>query len=196
MNRYIPLNRILFGFIIIFLSYGCKDDKKAVAEKSTDAQKEEVSHKAVDWPEPQSKIEGIAMYEKFEDLEPIFRFDNDTTYVINFWATWCKPCIKELPYFEKIDSIYQDNKVKVVLVSLDFPDQIEKQLVPFVKKNELNSKVVVLLDGKYNDWIDKVSPDWTGAIPATYIYRNEKNKLIGTAFEDVSEIENELKIFL
>src|SRR5690606_6809447 len=59
----------------------------------------------------------------FEALEKkYFQKKNDSIYVINFWATWCKPCIKELPAFEKIASEYADKKVKVLLVSLDFPD--------------------------------------------------------------------------
>ena len=43
-------------------------------------------------------------------------------YLIDFWATWCKPCIKELPAFEELNARYQDKGLKVVLVSLDFPD--------------------------------------------------------------------------
>jgi len=67
------------------------------------------------------------IYERFEDLAPIFAQQNDTTYVINFWATWCAPCVKELPYFETLTKKYADQKVKVILVSLDFSKQLEKQ---------------------------------------------------------------------
>ena len=64
----------------------------------------------------------------FEALEPFLKKENDTLYVVNFWATWCKPCIKELPAFEKINSEYKSQKVKVLMVSLDFPEHMEKQL--------------------------------------------------------------------
>lgn len=111
----------------------------------------------------------------YEGLAPLLASKNDTTYVVNFWATWCAPCVKELPYFEKINADYKDQKVKVVLVSLDFPDKLEKQVIPYVKKH-LKSEVWLLDDADANGWIPKVDNTWTGAIPATIIY-NKNNRM-------------------
>lgn len=141
------------------------------------------------WPQPTSRINGIPIYDKFEDIEPFFHFDNDTTYVINFWATWCKPCVEELPYFETFTEKYKGEKVQVILVSLDFPKKIESKLVPFVEEHQLQSDVLVLLDGKYNNWIDKVSPEWEGAIPVTYIYKKDKIHFIASSIESEKELE-------
>ena len=197
MHRFYKLSyvpRLLICFILLG-ACSCKNEEKASKDGPAELTRSNTQD-LKSWPEPKEEYGGIAVYEKFDDLEPVFHFENDTTYVINFWATWCKPCIKELPYFEAVDSLYANQKLKVVLVSLDFPDQIESKLVPFVQEKELKSRVVVLLDGKYNDWIDKVSPQWSGAIPATYIYRNGKNKLIGTSFENPDDIIKELNNFL
>lgn len=187
----------MLPFLLAFtLTIGCKEsDKKNVATELS-AANSTPDEKSTGWPKADSYVEGIPIYNKFEDLEPLFRFDNDTTYVINFWATWCKPCIKELPYFEKLNSSYKDKKVKVVLVSLDFPKKVESNLVPFVQKKQLQSKVVVLLDGKYNDWIDKVSPNWSGAIPATYIYKRSQNHMVGEPFENIEELNEVVQPFL
>jgi thiol-disulfide isomerase/thioredoxin len=131
----------------------------------------------------------------FEALEKnYFQKKNDSIYVINFWATWCKPCIKELPAFEKIASDYADKKVKLLLVSLDFPDKIENQVIPFIVKNNIKSEVVLLDDADANSWIPKVSPDWSGAIPATIIYKGENRKFYEQSFT-FEEIETELKTF-
>ena len=174
---------------------GCTDKvDKEVPTKLSIASDTPESNNA--WPKPDSFVEGIPVYEKFKGLEPLFRFNNDTTYIVNFWATWCKPCINELTYFEEFNSQHKNEKVKVVLVSLDFPKQVESNLVPFVQKKQLQSKVVVLLDGKYNDWIDKVSPDWSGAIPATYIYKNGQNRLVGEPFESLEELIEVIQPFL
>ncbi|PHN08502.1 TlpA disulfide reductase family protein [Flavilitoribacter nigricans] len=113
------------------------------------------------------------VYENFSDLEYLFRYQNDTTYVINFWATWCKPCVAELPYFEQLHSEIGNEKMKVILVSLDFAKDVETKLVSFVKQRQLKPEVIALTDGKYSDWIDKVHPDWGGAIPVTYIYKGD-----------------------
>lgn len=107
----------------------------------------------------------------FEGLEPLLEKNNDTTYVINFWATWCKPCVEEMPGFLKAASEMRSEKVRFVFVSLDFPGQVETRLKPFVKKHEMEDMVILLDDPDSNSWIEKVDPQWSGAIPATLIYK-------------------------
>lgn len=111
---------------------------------------------------------------KYPGLEKIISKQNDTTYVINFWATWCQPCVKELPYFEKINSEYAGKKIKVVLLSLDFMKDMDKRLKPFVLQNDIKSEVYLFNEPDYNSWIDKVAPEWQGNIPATLIINNHK----------------------
>ena len=94
---------------------------------------------------------------------------SDTVYVINFWATWCKPCIEELPAFQKLDSLYRDKKVKVILFSLDSKKQVNEKLLPFLKKHHIRCTVYITDVVTFNKRIDEVSPDWSGAIPATLI---------------------------
>lgn len=89
--------------------------------------------------------------------------------VINFWATWCRPCVKELPYFEKARAKYAAQGVDFTLISLDFAEKLEKSVVPFVQKNDLKSNVWLLDDVDYNSWINKVDPEWGGEIPMTVI---------------------------
>jgi len=109
----------------------------------------------------------------FDDFEPHLHFKNDTTYVINFWATWCAPCVEEIPAFEKINREYSGKKLRLILVSLDMPEQIESRLIPFLEKHDVSVEVLVLDDPDSNSWIDKVDPSWTGGIPATLVYNNK-----------------------
>ena len=111
---------------------------------------------------------------KFNDLEAFMNKDNDTTYVINFWATWCVPCMKEMPAFESINAKYADEKVKVLLISLDFDSDVDKKIIPYMHKNNIRSTVMLLDESDANAWIDKVSPEWSGAIPGTLIVNNKK----------------------
>jgi len=131
----------------------------------------------------------------FDGFEPFLHQQNDTTYVINFWATWCKPCVKELPAFEELNEKFKDQKVKVILVSLDFIKHYDTQLLPFIKDRQLKSKVMLLNDPKSNRWIDKVSPEWSGAIPATVIYKREMREFFERSFT-FSELEVEVNQFL
>ncbi len=112
----------------------------------------------------------------FMQFEPYLHFSNDTTYIINFWATWCVPCRKEVPDLEKIHRDFTGKKVKVVLVSLDFPKTLENSLIPFLEKNSITAIVILLNDPNSNAWIDKVDSSWSGALPATLIYKgNTRN---------------------
>jgi len=130
----------------------------------------------------------------YSGLAPLLAKENDTTYVVNFWATWCKPCVAELPAFEKMNKNYNHKKVKVLLVSLDFPEKLEKQVIPYVKKN-LKSQVILLDDTDANSWIPKISETWSGAIPATLIYKNKERTFYEQSFtyeELQKEVESKL----
>lgn len=106
----------------------------------------------------------------FGQLEPRLSTGSDSLYVVNFWATWCVPCVKELPEFEKLNKLYSDKKVKVLLVSLDNPRHLESRVLPFIENHGLKSEIVLLDDPRSNNWIPKVDDSWSGAIPATIIF--------------------------
>lgn len=116
------------------------------------------------------KTQTISHVYKINEL--VNRINNkDTTYVINFWATWCKPCVAELPTF---DSLSKVSNAKIILVSLDFKEDIEKKINPFLAKNNIKMECVILDEINGNDFINKIDSSWTGAIPATLIKKDCK----------------------
>lgn len=119
----------------------------------------------------------------FDGLEPLLKQKDSMTYVINFWATWCKPCVMELPHFEKLARETKGSNVKVILVDLDLPDSWESQVIPFLQKHQIQNKVVALDDPKQNTWIPKVDPSWSGGIPATLIYNKDKRNFYEQSFD-------------
>ncbi len=131
----------------------------------------------------------------YKGLETYMKVEGDTTYVYNFWATWCAPCVKELPSFLKLNEKYKDKPFKLVLVSLDFPKSVEKSLMPFLEKKKMNVEVVLLNDPDANSWIEKIDKDWSGAIPATLIINKNKRKFYEQSFE-YEQLEEEVKSFI
>lgn len=97
----------------------------------------------------QQEGRSIEIYD-FDGLQKIFNYQNDTTYVVNFWSTWCKPCVKELPHFEALAKEMKGDKFKMILVSLDFPAVYEKSLAKFLKNMDIASECHVLDDPDAN----------------------------------------------
>ena len=128
----------------------------------------------------------------FSGIEPYLNLEGDKTYVVNFWATWCAPCVKELPHFEALQEKYKE-EIEVILVSLDFPHQYESKLKPFIQKYQLQSKIVVLEDPDMNSWIPKIDPQWDGD-PITVIYNASKRLFFNQTFS-YKELETELQTF-
>ncbi|MGC3948266.1 MAG: TlpA disulfide reductase family protein [Chryseolinea sp.] len=104
---------------------------------------------------------------KFDRVEKLITTKSDKVQVINFWATWCAPCVHELPYFENLQR-KNDPSVQITLINLDYADKLDK-VNAFVGKKKLTSNVLLLDEIDYNSWIDKVDPTWNGAIPATLV---------------------------
>ena len=111
-----------------------------------------------------------------EDLNGILDNNENQLKVINFWATWCGPCVKELPYFQEVSKMYNDKDVSFLLISLDFPSQVDSKLKPFLKDKDIDLPLVLMEDLDYNKWISKVDPEWKGNLPATLIFNNVKDK--------------------
>ncbi|OHT43853.1 TlpA disulfide reductase family protein [Flavobacterium tructae] len=106
----------------------------------------------------------------------------DSTYVVNFWATWCAPCIKELPHFEKLKADHKSDKLAVLLVSVDFKSKLNSAVVPFVKRKNLKNEVFLLNESNPQEYIDRIDKDWSGSIPATLFIKEDKRKFIESEF--------------
>ena len=106
---------------------------------------------------------------KMADVVRSFSNTSDTVYVVNFWATFCKPCVGEIPGFIKMANKYAGQKVKLLLVSLDLPDYYPAKIRSFVKKNHFNTNIAWLSETNADIFCPMVDQKWSGAIPATII---------------------------
>ncbi|MBT8377028.1 MAG: TlpA family protein disulfide reductase [Bacteroidia bacterium] len=165
--------------ILLLVGLSCKEDKNTAERAETTASQSSYNLEVYD----------------YEGLKPLLYSEDDKLHVINFWATWCAPCIKELPYFESLTEDFSKDKVEVLLVSLDFPRQYKTKLIPYIEKNKLKSRIVALNDTDQNTWIPGIDKEWSGAIPATIIYKGDKRKFYEGSFTR-EELLTEIKQFL
>jgi len=152
---------------------GCESDADELSE-------ERIDHRS----------ESIEVY-SFEELAPLLYQNSDKTYIVNFWAMWCAPCVKEMPIFEEYAE--QHPEAEILFVSLDFPEDIETKLKPFLKEKGIKSKVVILDDPDANMWIDLVNPRWSGALPYTIISKGNSRSYHERSFENLQELESEVE---
>lgn len=119
---------------------------------------------------------------------------SDSALVINFWATFCGPCIEEIPYFQTISKKYKNQKVKLLLVSLDFKEYYPQKIAAFAKRFGFKAEIVWLDEEKPDDFCPRIDSTWSGAMPATLfvnktmLYRNFKEAQLKPL-----EVEAEIK---
>lgn len=121
-------------------------------------------------------------------IEKLLGEQHDSITVLNFWATWCKPCVAELPHFEKVRKELENRAIRFIYISLDFPEEKEKRLDPFIRKKIPGSRVWLLTETDYNRWISRIDRDWSGSLPATLLFHHSTKKRI-FADKELSEIK-------
>jgi thiol-disulfide isomerase/thioredoxin len=118
-----------------------------------------------------AKAQNIQAYSADQLMNRITGKDtaNDTLYIVNFWATWCGPCVGEIHEFDKLHSYYAGKPVKIILASLDQKSVYPKKLSKFVHKKGLLPEVVWFNETNATYFIPKIEPRWQGSLPATLI---------------------------
>lgn len=122
----------------------------------------------------------------FPEFEEMTNEKSDKIRIFNFWATWCAPCVKEMPYFQKVKD--EDPKLDLIFISMDDGRKPER-VTTFMERRNISSPVYLLNDVDYNKWIDKVDPSWSGAIPATLFVKPDGSRF----FHEGEVTEEELK---
>ena len=103
-------------------------------------------------------------------LDSLIHRRNGKILFLNIWATWCQPCVEEFPDIVKLSRRYQGEKVDFAAVSVDYPDELESKVRPFVAAHSVPFNVYVANVKKDEDLINEVNPSWSGAVPATLIF--------------------------
>lgn len=134
---------------------------------------------------------------KITDVEKYIESKPAEVLVINFWATFCKPCVAEIPSFIRISDQYKKEQVALLLVSLDLPSYYPKKVESFAAKHKFNTHIVWLQESNADYFCPKIESSWSGSIPATLII-NSKTGYRKFFEEEISasEFESALRIAL
>jgi len=109
---------------------------------------------------------------KITDLEKIVS-ESRGPLIVNFWATFCKPCMEEIPHFQKMQAKYEKDGLQILFVSLDLQDDYPKKVNAFIKKRKMSTYFLDETNADY--FCPRVDEKWSGVIPATLFINNNKN---------------------
>jgi thiol-disulfide isomerase/thioredoxin len=131
----------------------------------------------------------------FDELQKILSTKKDKLVVVNFWATWCSPCVAELPHFMEVNNEYADqDSYEMILVSLDKASDLETSVRKMIDKLNIMTDAYILDDNKrMNEWIPAIDAGWSGAIPATVFYKNNKKVLFVEGQMTKEELKNAIE---
>jgi thiol-disulfide isomerase/thioredoxin len=118
--------------------------------------------------------------------------------VLNFWATWCGPCVAEFPELVALDAKYRDKGVKFVGITADDAEDVQPKVIPFIKKHQVKFDIVQQNLEDSEELMNQITKDWNGVIPVTVVYDKQGNLAyshFGIIDRDllVAEIEKALK---
>ena len=109
---------------------------------------------------------------KITDVEDYIK-KSETPVIVNFWATYCIPCIEEIPYFQELVKKYENKGVKLLLISLDFEDFYPSRIKKFADKQKFTAPIVWLDETNADYFCPKIDSAWSGVMPATLLINNK-----------------------
>ena len=134
-------------------------------------------------------------YAEYAAIDPLFRQNDDTTYVINFWATWCRPCLEELPLLQDLQDKNDGGLLRVILVSLDTEDGAIARIPAFLANKGIDLPTVVLTD-ESGGWKRELDEKWDGSLPTTVIYRKGLRYVYRRPFMGAQDLEGAVEPLL
>lgn len=170
---------IIAGALLV-MSCGEKAESKDNSSPSNQKEKTKEQHEQV--------LKSV----NYDGLLEVLHKNDDKLYVVNFWATWCVPCVEELPHFMEVNDTYKDKpNYQMILVSLDRSNQLETGVKSFIEKNKIPTDCYLLDDVKRMDyWISDIDQNWSGSIPITVLYKNGEKLFFKEGQLTKTELEN------
>ena len=178
------MSRILF-FIFILSIFACsKDDgQRSQVETKLDSKPTAVDLANID----------VSLLDA-AGFQALINQHRGKIIFINTWATWCVPCIQEFPDLVRLKDFYKDSNIAFIGISVDFPDEVESKVKPFLHSQKINFPNYVQNFKQQEDLINLLNEKWRGAVPATFIYDrqgNQKSFLLGKHSFDEFKLADE-----
>jgi len=156
------MTNLITLILVLLLLIGCGKQ----GEKSEKSGSKESRFEVQTRGEIQYKVKSLDEY----GLKQLIARRNEKVLFLNVWATWCVPCQEEFPDLVKLAEQYNNSDVEFVGLSVDYPDEIESKIIPFLKNNPVIFEIYVQDFKDEGNMIQFLNRSWNGAIPASFIF--------------------------
>jgi len=128
-------------------------------------------------------------------MKSLLASETDTVKVVNVWATWCEPCVREFPLLLSLKREMDTQPVTMILISADF-ESAKHSAIKFLTSQGVDFQTY-WISGDTNEFIDALSTDWSGALPATFVFSRSNELLYFYQGEiDMAILKNEINLGL
>lgn len=110
-----------------------------------------------------------------DQMSALLASDTAAVKVVNVWATWCAPCVREFPPFLSLKQKMEHESVEMIFVSADFASERDSA-IRFLASQGVDFKTY-WMRGDTNEFINNLSESWSGALPATFVF-NRRHELV------------------
>lgn len=132
---------------------------------------------------------------KITELDQLIR-QSEYPVIVNFWATWCKPCVEELPSLIREMKAHKEDSLQLILVSLDDQETYNGKLKTFIRERNYEGLFLWLDETNADLFCPVIDSSWSGAIPATLLLNKKRNyrKFVEAklADESIKQLLNEM----
>lgn len=137
-------------------------------------QQKQVTISALEIEVPVSKLASLAEYDEFKDL---MANEKGKVVLVNLWATWCKPCVHEMPMLEKLHQNYKGKGLKVMALSIDEVAKADSLVVPFWEEMNFSMDNYLIAHQDPGAFVNKIDPLWLGLLPTSFIFNTDGEKI-------------------
>ena len=109
------------------------------------------------------------------EIQDLVRRQSGRVVLLNFWATWCPPCLAEFPEIVALERAHRDRGLTVISVSADSPGRVESDLLPFLEKHPSDFPIYVMQTDDVDAFMHRIDPEWNGTIPTTFFFDRRGN---------------------
>lgn len=185
------VSRHALPFLLVAAVVGCGAREEPVAGEPAPAASEpapapaELAPASAEAAAPAAELKTLSV----EEIRPLLEEQQGKVVVVSFWATWCVPCVEEMPELAKFYEAYRDKGVTFLSLSVDTPAAFEEgKVAAFVQKHELPFPVWVVTERDPAAVSSVMKADWGGTLPATFVY-DSKGELVASFDTEVTSDE-------